>query len=382
MEDITSPLNKEKHRAKFLIVRFSSFGDMVQALSIPPWIHHHFPKAEIHWVTLSSFVPLLKANSHLQKVWTLEERQKGSLYALWKLARLLCHENFTHVYDVHNHLRSRILCPILFFHSLFVRRHLLHFLRRPKGILQRFLWLKLHLGSRRQKPFSPQREMLKPLKKWAAAENMKTLGAKEATTGREWDQRTHPLPFEDLIGLEVQEKVHHFLQKKKVPKDFLALAPSASYELKRWPPSYWNQFIASNPQWNFVLLGGKEDTFLEDLCVQEGVWSLAGELSLLESCTVVWRSQLLIANDTGLLHVADQLAKPCIGLLGPSAFGWPSRKNSSHVLTGSLFCLPCSKHGQGPCLHPQYQACLRGILPSTLTQKVQEVLLLHSASSQ
>ena len=232
----------------------------------------------------------------------------------------------------------------------------IHSLCRPKGVFKRFLGLKLHIGVYRNTPFRPQLEMLKPLKKWGVL-----------------SLEADPLVPKDFTSPQAEAKVGDLLQEKGISIPFIALAPSASYALKRWPLSYWKTFINLNPQWHFVILGGKEDVFLKDLSLRKQVWNLAGSLSLLESCTLVLRSRLLIANDTGLFHVADQLAHPCLGLFGPSALGWPSRK-TSHVLTRSLFCRPCSKHGQGPCLHPQYQACLKGISPQDLTQKVKELL--------
>ena len=108
-----------KIKMKLLILRFSSFGDVVQALSILPCVHRHFPSAQIHWVTLASFSSLLHPNPHLKKIWTLKE--KRSLYALWKLALRLCQEDFTHIYDAHHHFRSRFLASILFFHALFFK---------------------------------------------------------------------------------------------------------------------------------------------------------------------------------------------------------------------------------------------------------------------
>ena len=343
---------------KLLVVRFSSFGDVVQALSILPWVHRHFPKAQIHWVTLDPFFPLLEQSPHLKRVWTLKGgRGDRGFGALWKLALQLCQEDFTHFYDAHNHPRSRLLGMILSFHALFFKFRCLHRLCRPRGIFKRFLGLKLHIGVYKKEPFKPQLEMLKPLKKWGFLS----------------PEPTEPLLPKDIIHSETQEKVKSLLREKGIPTPFIALAPSASYTLKRWPLFHWKEFIRGNPQWHFVILGGKEDGFLKDLLLRSGVWNLAGSLSLLESCALMLRARLLIANDTGLFHVADQMAQPCIGLFGPSALGWPSRK-TSHVLTRSLFCRPCSKHGQGPCLHPQYQACLRGISPRELTQKVKEVL--------
>ena len=36
--------------AKFLIIRFSSIGDIIQCMNVVNGIKNHFPDAEIHWI--------------------------------------------------------------------------------------------------------------------------------------------------------------------------------------------------------------------------------------------------------------------------------------------------------------------------------------------
>ena len=223
----------ERIKMKLLVVRFSSFGDVVQALSIPPWVHRHFSEAQIHWVTLATFSPLLKQSPHLTRIWTLKGGHEGrggrGLGALWKLALQLCREDFTHFYDAHNHPRSRFLGMILFFHALFFKFRWLHRLCRPRRVFKRFLGLKLHIGTYKKEPFRPRLEMLKPLKKWGHL-------SPELTEPTESTELTEPLLPKDFIPSEVQERVESLLREKGIPTSFIALAPSASYALKRWPP--------------------------------------------------------------------------------------------------------------------------------------------------
>lgn len=101
----------------------------------------------------------------------------------------------------------------------------------------------------------------------------------------------------------------------------------------------------------------------------ERTLNLAGACSLQVSAAVVAESKFLISNDTGLLHVAEQLGTPAIALMGPAPFGFPSRPATS-VMEIDLPCRPCSKHGQGPCINKvKFHQCLVDITPSQVVHE-------------
>ena len=110
----------------------------------------------------------------------------------------------------------------------------------------------------------------------------------------------------------------------------------------------------------FVVLAGPNDQFTKELNVNSNVINWTGTTSLRESAYVISRSLAVIANDTGLMHIAEQMGKPTIALMGPAPFGFPSRKTTT-ILERNLKCRPCSKHGQGPCVNSNYHECLASI---------------------
>jgi ADP-heptose:LPS heptosyltransferase len=160
-----------------------------------------------------------------------------------------------------------------------------------------------------------------------------------------------------------------------IPGDYVALAPSAAHPLKRWPLGHWKKLIELMPETEFVVLGGPQDGFLQELAELDPtrVVNLAGKLSLRESAEVVMNSTVLVSNDTGLMHVAEQTGKPCVALMGPAPFGFPSRQ-STRVMELQLRCRPCSKHGQGPCVNRDiHQKCLVEIHPQAVVAEVQSL---------
>lgn len=317
---------------RILIIRFSSIGDVLQTLSVVTQVRKTFPQAQIEMVTQSRFCDFYELHPDVHRVWSVPK--SSGLGQLWKLSREVEPSKLTHVYDAHNNLRSRLFC---FF--LRCRWPFFKFLRRPIYRLRRFFLFQFRLNLFPQ-PFSGQMDQIRPLRKWGVSPE---------------------IPKEASLFLP-DSMIKEFKEKWSLPYPFVALAPSAAYVLKRWPVSHWAQLIQESSHQNFVLLGGPEDSFLESLVEKapDRVLNLAGQLSLLESATVVSLSQALISNDTGVMHMAEQLNHPCVALMGPAPFGFPS-KPSTRILERQLSCRPCSKHGQGPCVNPEYQKCLRDI---------------------
>jgi ADP-heptose:LPS heptosyltransferase len=325
---------------KLLIIRFSSIGDLTQALSIPSFVASYEPKAEIHFITRSDLAPLLKNHPHVHRIWAVEKVAgiKGLLQIILKLRK----ENFTHIYDAHNNLRSALIRFLIWKPRKLVR---------PMKRLKRFLLIRFHINLF-EKPFSGQRDLIKPLEKWNFKFKL-------------------PPPPQLFLDQDVITEAEQILSEFKV-KDFIALAPSATYELKRWPILFWKKLIQLNPDKKFVVLAGPEDHFTFELNDLENVVNLTGQTNLLQSAAIIMKSSAAVCNDTGLLHFAEQFGKPSLALMGPAPFGFPSRP-TTRILEKELWCRPCSKHGQGPCRNPNFQDCLRSISPETVSKNLREI---------
>lgn len=337
---------------KILLIRFSSFGDVLQTLSVAGRLAEAFPRAEVHWVTRAEFAPLIETHPRVKKVWTL--KKGAGFWDLFRMGMALKRENFTHIYDAHNNLRSHLLGMMLNGFLGWRRwsgRH--KFLRRSIYRWKRFLLFRFRKNLFPH-PFSGQFALLEPLQEWGI----------------------------EAVAPEVPQLFLPPAQVKavraKLPPGFdrfVALAPSAAFELKRWPLEYWKTLIEKMPGTRFAVLGGPEDGFVETLAAAapDRVVNLAGRLSLNESADVIALSDALVANDTGLMHVAEQIGKPCVALMGPAPFGFPSRPRT-RILELNLACRPCSKHGQGPCVNPSFHQCLRGIAPEKVMQELKGIL--------
>lgn len=318
-----------------LVIRFSSFGDVTQALSIPTKIKEKYPHTKLHFLVRKDLACLLEGHPQIDKIWSFD-RSLG-LIGLLVLIKNIAQFKFSHVYDAHNNLRSNLTTLCLFIFGIF-NRNPICILTRPTFRFKRLLLFKFRINHFEQ-PFSGQRDLLAPLQKWGVP-----LGLP-------------PTPQLFLTNDEILAS-EQFLKRN----DFYCLAPSAAYPLKRWPIEKWKQLIRTFDKSFFVLLGGPQDSFLQELeqIAPDRILNLSGKLNLRQSACMVYRSQALISNDTGLMHIAEQLGKNCVALMGPAPFGFPSRLTTI-ILQKNLKCRPCSKHGQGPCTNKNYQECLSSI---------------------
>jgi len=102
---------------------------------------------------------------------------------------------------------------------------------------------------------------------------------------------------------------------------------------KRWPVEHWRALITALPERKFALFGTPNDRAITEAVAAgfgERVENLAGKTGLVEFAERLSACAVLIANDTGGLHLANALGVPVVGLFGPT----------NPVRTGPVFAAP------------------------------------------
>lgn len=84
---------------KFLIIRFSSIGDIVLTTPVIRCLKKQMVTAEVHYLTKYSFRTLLEANPYIDKFHFLDQDINEILGQLRA-------EDFDYVIDLHHNLRS------------------------------------------------------------------------------------------------------------------------------------------------------------------------------------------------------------------------------------------------------------------------------------
>lgn len=321
---------------KILIIRFSSFGDIVQAMSVVDDLYLAYRNPQVYWLVRSDLAKIPAFDKRLN---VLNFDRKSGFSGLLKLAKELREQNFDIVYDAHFSLRSRLLRflikPFPFFGPKWIVR--------GKERFKRFLLFKLRIN-KFPKPYKGMSSYRAPLKK---------IGINHGESKVvKWDIQ----PIEEF-------------------KNKIVLCPSAAWPMKRWPIDHWKKLVELLKGEEILILGGPEDLFCEEIknVANVRVKNLAGKLSLLDSCRVVSGAKIVISADTGLIHVADTLGVKGISLMGPTAFGFCSNTNIK-TLEVDLPCRPCTKDGRGNCSQDIYQKCMVEITPQGVFNEIQRQL--------
>ena len=122
-----------------------------------------------------------------------------------------------------------------------------------------------------------------------------------------------------------------------LPQRYAVLCPGAEYgPAKRWP--YFHD-LARRLDRPAVLLGSKNDE-----AAAQGVpgSNLVGKTTLDEAIDVIAGAEVVVTNDSGLMHVAAALGRPLVALFGSSSpEKTPPQSQRARVLWLKPECSPC-----------------------------------------
>lgn len=336
-----------KERLKILVIRFSSIGDIVLTTPVLRCLKKIDEKeVELHFVTKKRFAPILHHNPHIDQLHLLD----GKLSAL--VARLR-KERFDFLVDLHHNTRSAIL-------KLALGRPSSSFYKMniEKWLLTRF---KINRMS-----------SLHVVDRYFAAAS--TLGVENDGKG---------LDFFLPDGMtRLPEALPHSFQDA-----FIAFAIGGRHATKRLPNEKIISIIKKLPL-AVVLLGGKDDSTngktIATACGQQ-VFNACGSLSLKESAFLVKQAELVVAHDTGLMHIAAAFNKHIVSVWGSTVtdFGMypymPDYQDRLHIAeVKDLPCRPCSKIGYRKCPKGHFD-CMMKMDEEKLVGAVKQMLVRKKA---
>jgi lipopolysaccharide heptosyltransferase II len=151
---------------------------------------------------------------------------------------------------------------------------------------------------------------------------------------------------------------------------YAVLMPGANWETKRWPADRF-ALLVQPLQERFgltsVIAGGADAAALAHKI--PGAINLAGKTSLQQLVALLDRADVVIANDSGPLHVAAALRKPLVALFGPTN---PLRTGPYRHEDGVVrLDIPCSPCYSRTCSHT---SCLNWLQADPVLQTVEEQL--------
>jgi len=310
---------------KFLIVRFSSIGDIILTTPVMRHLKQQVANAEVHFLTKSTYASLLEANPHIDRIHSYDGDMKACMGELKK-------EGFDYIIDLHHNARTARI------------KYRLKRMDFTVNKLNRQKWLYVNFKLNRL----PDLHMVD--------RNMATI-------------RTF-ISDKDDAGLDYFIPERDRIEMSSLPPAFqngyIGLAIGAQHQTKKLPAESLIKLCEklSHP---VVILGGPTDKETGDIISaglpEKSILNTCGKYNIHQSASLVQQAGVLITHDTGLMHIGAAFKKQVISIWGNTvpAFGmFPYRTDPSSVQfeVFGLKCRPCSKIGYQHCPKKHFKCML------------------------
>lgn len=288
---------------RLLVVKPSSLGDIVHAMVVISELKRQRPEIEIDWVVRDCFSELVETSKIAQRVFIYERH--GGFLAFCRLLSLIRQQTYDAVWDMQGLARTGIM-------TLFAKS--------PRKIGRKDARELSGLAYTETIPTPEGSHAIDILREF-----LTTIDCNNEVSGI--------IPeLENIFS----EKYAHFLEQQIPQKPFVCLFPESRGFEKQW--RYFHQLaeqlLASEPNIVLLILGpSPHQSFLTP---SPRLFDLRGQTSLNDIVFLIRHANIVIANDSGPMHIAAALERPTLGLFtvtDPLRFGpYPVYRKSNVAL--------------------------------------------------
>ncbi|MFA5371371.1 MAG: lipopolysaccharide heptosyltransferase II [Sideroxydans sp.] len=171
-----------------------------------------------------------------------------------------------------------------------------------------------------------------------------------ALAAEKGEELERPLPVPQLQVQAEQRTAVLIKFGLTLDKPVVVFCPGAEYgTAKRWPPHYYAELAQQLHAQGYAiwLIGSPKDKVVADKIVALGnqqVINLCGNTDLAEAIALMACADLVVSNDSGLMHIAAALNRPLLAIFGSSSPQFtPPLSDQARVLKLDLPCSPCFK---------------------------------------
>ncbi len=311
---------------KYLIIRFSSIGDIVLTTPVIRALKQQVEEAEIHFLTKKNYASILQSNPYIDKLHLLDNN-------LPELTKTLKEEFFDYIIDLHHNLRT-----LRIKNSLSVIDFSFNKLNFQK-------WLLVNFGINRLPNVHIVDRYLDTTKVFDVTNDQKGLD----------------------FFIPENDEVNRSAFPSSFQSQFVAFAIGAQHATKRLPREKILS-ICKKINKPIVFLGDKNDSETAEYLVNNlgaNTYNACGKFNLNQSASIVKQADWVITHDTGLMHIAAAFKKRIVSIWGNTvpAFGmypYLPDEDSISLEVKDLKCRPCSKIGFSRCPKKHFK-CMNDI---------------------
>lgn len=323
---------------KFLIVRFSSIGDIVLTTPVVRHLKQQVEEAEVHYLTKASYASLLEANPHIDRIHSYDGDMKACIASIKS-------EGIDYVIDLHSNLRSARI------------KYGLKRIAFSVNKLNWFKWLYVNFKVNRLPDLHMVDRNLKTISSFIESEDDRGLD--------------YFIPENSEVDIRTLPESFH--------KGYMGLSIGAQHETKKLPVESLIT-LCEKLDYPLVILGGPEDRERAGLICsalpRKAIYNGCGSYSIHQSASLVRQCRVLITHDTGLMHIGAAFRKKIISVWGNTVPGfgmYPYRADPSSLAfeVSKLGCRPCSKIGYQKCPKKHFRCMLQQDLDGLAAAAVQ-----------
>jgi len=319
---------------KILIIRLSSFGDILLTTPLIRTLKNSNPKLQIDFILREEYEDLLKNNSYINKIYkyTNHKIEKQNIF------NSLLNEEYDLSIDLQNNIRSKELVRLLKCDKL----------KFKKNNFKKFLLVRFKINKLKSAP---------PI-------SVRYLNVLNNST-----------PDEEGLDFFTDNDIN---PKLKDADNLIGLCPGAKHFTKQWPKEYFIELgkKLEYEGYKIVLFGGAEEVKTSNEIEEKlqnalnlsntGILQLGADMKM---CKAIY------TNDSGLMHLASAVKVPVISFFGSTVkeFGFFPYNTKSVVLENKeLSCRPCTHIGRSSCPKVHFN-CMKQITPDNAFQALKMV---------
>jgi heptosyltransferase-2 len=325
-------------KIKILIIRFSSFGDILLTQSTVSYLKENIPEVEIHYLVKPEFAEVVELFPEVQKIF------------LWKnkfnLILDLKKEKYDYIIDLSSKLNSFI---IKFFSKAkkIITYKKNHFLRKliiwklTKSKIDSVVWSYLNTLKQIQEVNFDYENILKNKKYYPKISLEKNI---------------------------LNEVTNIFNNYNILSGNYLiGIFPGSQHATKQYPVEKYVNFLLEVPNFykcKFIVFGTwKEKVLALKIRALSGidVVDLTGAFSFKQLVYAVSLLDLVISGDSAAMHIAASLEKPQIAIFGSTttALGFRPLSDVATILEYNKKCRPCHLHGRQECPRGHFDCMMK-----------------------
>ncbi|MCL5990770.1 MAG: glycosyltransferase family 9 protein [Bacteroidetes bacterium] len=345
---------KRGEPGSILIIRLSSMGDVVLTTHLVRNLRIAFPKARIDFITAKPFSEIYRLNPHITNLYEYDKNWDNSDIKMFKknIMESCNYEKYDLLIDLQRNIRTLLLRKGLGKKIVKVRKNRLNKLS--------LVYLKKNIF----KEIKPIPEIyFDTISEFNVNDDGKGL---------------------DLWLQEDKASGNYLTYSKNIvnnDKISIAIAPGAYHTTKRWLPERFAELIKvlkKNYNAETTLIGGISDIEITKKIIElsgENVIDNSGSDSIISTAKIIDNCNLLITNDTGLMHIAAARQVAVVAIFGSTVkdFGFTPFRVNHFVVEKDIPCRPCTHIGRNSCPKGHFN-CMNDISVDDVSKAVESIL--------